>query len=134
MKKETNLYQLQVVWNREFDYVNYSTPDPDIKVVKAKGEVMLNSGDEAAVKKYRILNSKGDVVYPVYTKTKSEGKTAYKIWYDEPYYIHKDSNPDNLIWTTYIKYAMRFNNYVSELTELGMYNSLFVRYYKLHLN
>ena len=134
MKKLIDLYQVQVVWNRGFTFVNYSRSEQEFDKAKAKAEDILNSGDGARVKKYRIINSVGDIVYPLAAVSKPEGKVAYKIWYDERNYIHEGSTHLNLMFTTDIKHAMRFTNYVKELKELGMYESLFNRYDKLYLS
>lgn len=48
MKKLVDLYQIQVVWNREFDYVNYSIPEQEFNKVKSKAESLINSGDGAS--------------------------------------------------------------------------------------
>ena len=133
MKKLVDLYQVQVVWNREFDFVNYSIPEQEFNNAKSKAEDIINSGDKARIKKYRILNSEGKVVYPFSAIVNLESKVAYKIWHDKPYYIHKNSTVDELIWTTDIKQAKIFNKYVSELTELNMYESLFKTYDKLNI-
>jgi hypothetical protein len=132
MKKLVNFYQIQVVWNREFNFVNYSTPTQEFKNAKSKIEAFINSGDGARVKKYRIVDSDGDVIYPLVVKVNT--KVAYKIWYDVPHYIHVDSTKDNLIFTTDVKKAMQFKNYMKELQELGTYESLHKRYDKLHLS
>jgi hypothetical protein len=134
MKKLVDLYQIQVVWNREFTFINYSTPEQEFSNAKAKAESIINSGDGARVKKYRIIDSYGNIVYPLVAKvTPKNYKVAYKIWYDERNYIHEGSTRDNLMFTTNVKYAMKFTNHVKELEELGMYESLFKRYDKLYL-
>lgn len=35
--------------------------------------------------------------------------TAYRIWYDTKYYIHKDSNESHVYYTTNIKKAVTFS-------------------------
>jgi hypothetical protein len=41
---------------------------------------------------------------------------AYKRWYDQKYYIHKDTvDPLNVIWTNDIKYAKKFDSYAEAI-------------------
>ena len=133
MKVLIDLYQIQVVWNREFIFSNYSTPEQEFDKAKIKAKDIINSGDGARVKKYRIINSIGNIVYPLSAKIKPKGKVAYKVWYNERNYIHKGSTNLNLMFTTDIKHAMRFTKHVKQLEELGMYKSLFKSYDKLYL-
>ena len=134
MQKLIDLYQVQVVWNREFIFVNYSIPEQEFDKAKAKAKDILNSGDGARVKKYRIINSVGDVVYPLAAKVKPEkGKVAYKIWHDVRNYIHEGSTYLNLMFTADINKAMIFTDHIKELKELGIYESLYKKYDKLYL-
>lgn len=55
-------YQVEVVWNREFSWSPYGDyPIIDSAVHAAK--IAENMGDGARVKKARVLNSNGDVVW-----------------------------------------------------------------------
>lgn len=60
-----DLYQVEVVWNREFNFCKYGTPTQEFDKAKKIAEDIINSGDGARVKKYRIINSNGDAVYPL---------------------------------------------------------------------
>jgi hypothetical protein len=61
-------YTVEIVWNREFDFVNYANNVETFKLAKEIGESALDMGDGARVKKYRVLNSGGNVIYPKYTE------------------------------------------------------------------
>lgn len=61
------MFNLEVVWNREFNFVRFGKSYSSIDEAKAAGENITNSGDGARVKKYRVVNTDSDdVVYPVY--------------------------------------------------------------------
>lgn len=119
MRTLVDLYQIQVIWNREFDFVNYSIPEQEFDKAKAKVEAIINSGDGASVKKYRILNSERNVVYPLSAiPTEKKSNLEYpklytcsfceKQEYGKPYsYLIKPSpnskhdislKPDNWDW------------------------------------
>ena len=57
------MYQIELVWNREFDWVPYGSPMDDIENAKLAAFALLEMGDGASVKKVRIrdLNS-GEIV------------------------------------------------------------------------
>ncbi len=65
MKTLVDSYQIQVVWNREFEFSKYSYPVQEFNKAKKIAEDLLNSGDGARVKKYRIINSESNVVFPL---------------------------------------------------------------------
>lgn len=57
------MYQLELVWNREFHWVPYSTPFTDLKKCIAYAAHVENMGDGEAVKETRIVNQDGEVVW-----------------------------------------------------------------------
>ena len=62
------MYQVELVWNREFHFVPFGKPQDTIEKAKALGEDISNSGDGACVKKYRVVDQEGNIVYPNYKK------------------------------------------------------------------
>ena len=57
------MYQVELVWNREFHFVPFGDPkytkEQAIKFAKA----IRDSGDGARVKKCRVLNPNGEIVW-----------------------------------------------------------------------
>lgn len=56
-------FNIELVWNREFHWSHYDS-STDLNTAIKMGNGILESGDGARVKKYRILNNEGEVVYP----------------------------------------------------------------------
>lgn len=57
-------FVIELVWNREFNWVRYGEPYADLRAAKAFANTMLNSGDGARVKKVRVVdNSTGEVLW-----------------------------------------------------------------------
>jgi len=67
-------YQVQLVWNREFDWVDWSQPthvlDTAIRIAKGAEEM----GDGARVKKTRIVDQDGNVVWAYGKLTQSHAQ------------------------------------------------------------
>lgn len=57
------MYTIELVWNREFHYCVYGKPYTDKKTAISAAKEILYSGDGARVKKCRVLNKKGEVVW-----------------------------------------------------------------------
>lgn len=58
------MYFIQVVWNRDFDWVELSLPafhDLDKAIQYAESDAL--HGDGARIKKHRIVDAEGNVVY-----------------------------------------------------------------------
>ena len=58
------MYQVELVWNREFHFVPYGNPFNDIEVAKKYARSLLNMGDGERVKKCQIVDDEGKVVVP----------------------------------------------------------------------
>lgn len=57
-------YTVEVVWNREFVFVPiWSSRTPDLNIAVARAEELENMGDGARVKKARIVDQDGVVVW-----------------------------------------------------------------------
>lgn len=57
------MYQIQLVWNREFHWSNYSKPYEDLEKAKKTANELINSGDGARVKKVQILDENDKIVW-----------------------------------------------------------------------
>lgn len=57
------MYQVELVWNREFDFVPYGEPHDDLDVAIKSAKSIENSGDGARVKKTQIVDDEGDIVW-----------------------------------------------------------------------
>lgn len=57
------MYQIQLVWNREFHWSNYSKPFEDLEKAKKAAIEIRDSGDGAGVKKIQILDENDKVVW-----------------------------------------------------------------------
>jgi hypothetical protein len=57
------IYQVELVWNREFHFVPYGKPFDDIGLAIEFAKDMENSGDGARVKKTRVVDDAGKVVW-----------------------------------------------------------------------
>lgn len=56
-------YQLEVVWNREFDFVPHGIPHEELDLAIRAGKFLENMGDGESVKKFRVVDNTGKVVY-----------------------------------------------------------------------
>lgn len=60
------MYQVELVWNREFNWVSYGTPYENISEAIEFAKALENMGDGARVKKTRV--TKDDEVVWAYGK------------------------------------------------------------------
>lgn len=59
------MYQVELVWNREFHFVPYGEPKETVEAAKSYATSLLNMGDGASVKKCQVVNTEtGEVVVP----------------------------------------------------------------------
>lgn len=56
-------YQVELVWNREFDFVPYGAEQAYLRKAISFARAMEESGDGARVKKTRVVNAVGTVVW-----------------------------------------------------------------------
>ena len=56
------MYRVEIVWNREFNWVPFGDMFTEIELAKAFASDMKNSGDGARVKKARVVNTETDEV------------------------------------------------------------------------
>ena len=56
-------YQVELVWNREFNFVPYGGSNTDIKTAITHAKKFEEMGDGERVKETRIVNADGDVVW-----------------------------------------------------------------------
>ena len=59
----TNYFQVELVWNREFHFVPYGDPRLDIDSAIKYAKSLENMGDGEVVKKTRIIDENGEVVW-----------------------------------------------------------------------
>ena len=59
----TGNFQVELVWNREFDFVPHGSVYPTIDEAIKYAQAMENMGDGASVKKTRVINGDGEVVW-----------------------------------------------------------------------
>lgn len=57
------MYQVQLVWNREFHFVDYGNPHKTLDEAIAFAKAMENSGDGARVKKTQIVYNNDKVIW-----------------------------------------------------------------------
>jgi hypothetical protein len=57
------MYQVELVWNREFDFVPHGRRWDTIQEAALYARAMEDSGDGARVKKTRIVDEDGKVVW-----------------------------------------------------------------------
>jgi hypothetical protein len=57
------MFQVEQIWNREFHFISYGEPHPTLDQAIEAAESIENSGDGGRVKKTRVLNEQGDVVW-----------------------------------------------------------------------
>lgn len=58
------MYQVQVVWNREFDYRNVQQPQETIEKALSIAKSYKNMSDGEAVKKAQIIDIEGNIIVP----------------------------------------------------------------------
>jgi hypothetical protein len=58
-----DMFQVELVWNREFDFVPYGEPYTDLDEAIKRARVLENMGDGASVKKTRIVTNDYEVVW-----------------------------------------------------------------------
>lgn len=63
------MFQVELVWNREFDFVPHGEPRADLDQAIAFARAMENCGDGAMVKKTRVVADDGTVVWSYGKKT-----------------------------------------------------------------
>lgn len=56
-------YQVELVWNREFDFIQYGRPHEDLDQAIACARAIQDGGDGERVKKTRIVDEDGEVVW-----------------------------------------------------------------------
>lgn len=64
------MFQVELVWNREFDFVPHSRPFTTIDQAIEFAKHMETSGDGERVKKTRVVNEQGEVVWAYGKKVK----------------------------------------------------------------
>lgn len=57
------MYQVELVWNREFDFVPYGDMRTDLDEAIELSKLLESMGDGAVVKKTRIVDGNGNIVY-----------------------------------------------------------------------
>ena len=57
------MYQVELVWNREFDWRTYGAPHDTLAAAIKSAEYIENSGDGARVKKSRVVDSEGEICW-----------------------------------------------------------------------
>jgi hypothetical protein len=58
-----NSFYVQLVWNREFNWVPYGRPCPNLDDAIAYAKALENMGDGACVKKTRVVDQDDKVVW-----------------------------------------------------------------------
>ncbi len=59
------MYQIELVWNREFHFVPFGDLKDDLESAKKYAKSLLNMGDGASVKKCQIVNAaNGEIIVP----------------------------------------------------------------------
>lgn len=66
--RRCKMYYVELVWNREFDFVSYGGPHTTIEEAIKFVQDIENSGDGARVKKSRIINDDTEIVVWAYGK------------------------------------------------------------------
>lgn len=61
--KKTNLFTIELIWNREFHYSPYGRLYTNKQDAINAAISIRDSGDGARVKKCRVLNEQGEVVW-----------------------------------------------------------------------
>ena len=65
------LYQLELIWNREFHFVRHGKPTTNLDRCIASARQMEELGDGASVKETRIVNDDGEIVWQYGQKVNS---------------------------------------------------------------
>lgn len=68
------MYQVELVWNREFDWVPFGKPKKTLKEAGAYAEALKGMGDGARVKKTRVVDENGTVVWAYGKPVKAPSK------------------------------------------------------------
>lgn len=66
-----NTFQVELVWNREFDFVPHGKPTESLQEAINYAEAMESMGDGDRVKKTRVVDENGKVVWAYGQKVKS---------------------------------------------------------------
>lgn len=80
-KRPLIMYQLQIVWNREFHFVNFGDLSESLERTIEVGDSLLDSGDGARVKKFRVVNELGEVVHPKPPQVEEWKNPSYRFEY-----------------------------------------------------
>lgn len=72
------MYQVELVWNREFHWVPFGNPHPNLSSAIKAARAIENSGDGARVKKTRISDENGDIIW-AYGKMTTPSKTVDQL-------------------------------------------------------
>jgi hypothetical protein len=56
------MYQIELVWNREFNFVPYGELLADLAEARSRARALLHMGDGACVKEVRIRNTDTDQI------------------------------------------------------------------------
>lgn len=54
-------YQIELIWNREFNFIPYGRPHKTLSEAIAHARVLENMGDGERVKETRIVDSNGHI-------------------------------------------------------------------------
>ena len=57
------MYQVELVWNREFNFIPYGPSHTDLNEAIEYARMMEDSGDGCRVKKTRIVDEEGNTVW-----------------------------------------------------------------------
>lgn len=57
------MFQVELVWNREFNFVSYGPKHADIDKAISFAKSMENIGDGESIKKTRVKNEHGNVIW-----------------------------------------------------------------------
>lgn len=58
------MFYIELVWNREFDWVLFGNAHPTKDKAILVAQSLMNSGDGESIKKARIVDQDGNVVVP----------------------------------------------------------------------
>lgn len=56
------IYQIMLIWNREFHWVDYAKPYEDLSLAILSAKSIRDSGDGARVKNVKIIDNTSDKV------------------------------------------------------------------------
>lgn len=57
------MFQVELIWNREFNYIPFGPQFDDIELAIAYARTMENSGDGERVKGTRVIDGNGCIVW-----------------------------------------------------------------------